>query len=198
MVFNDNESFDLFEEMENIKKNLETKSNEDLYNEISEKFGIDFRKMEDDMVTSMQKVDLPYSSESDLDLNYNYVSDSGFDLYSTQNILIEGFGRALVPTGVRFEIPEGFEIQVRSKSGLALKQGLMVLNSPGTVDEGYTGEVQVIIFNTNKDQFQITKGMKIAQAVLSKCYPGRNVNLVKVNKIENKDRGENGFGSTGI
>ena len=198
MVFNDNESFDLFEEMENIKKNLETKSNEDLYNEISEKFGIDFRKMEDDMVTSMQKVDLPYSSESDLDLNYNYVSDSGFDLYSTQDILIEGFGRALVPTGVRFEIPEGFEIQVRSKSGLALKQGLMVLNSPGTVDEGYTGEVQVIIFNTNKDQFQITKGMKIAQAVLSKCYPGRNVNLVKVNKIENKDRGENGFGSTGI
>jgi dUTP pyrophosphatase len=198
MVFNDNESFDLFEEMENIKKNLETKSNEDLYNEISEKFGIDFRKMEDDMVTSMQKVDLPYSSESDLDLNYNYVSDSGFDLYSTQDILIEGFGRALIPTGVRFEIPEGFEIQVRSKSGLALKQGLMVLNSPGTVDEGYTGEVQVIIFNTNKDQFQITKGMKIAQAVLSKCYPGRNVTLVKVNKIENKDRGENGFGSTGI
>lgn len=198
MVFNDNESFDLFEEMENIKKNLETKSNEDLYNEISEKFGIDFRKMEDDMVTSMQKVDLPYSSESDLYLNYNYVSDSGFDLYSTQDILIEGFGRALVPTGVRFEIPEGFEIQVRSKSGLSLKQGLMVLNSPGTVDEGYTGEVQVIIFNTNKDQFQITKGMKIAQAVLSKCYPGRNVNLVKVNKIENKDRGENGFGSTGI
>jgi len=198
MVFNDNESFDLFEEMENIKKNLEAKSNEDLYNEISEKFGIDFRKMEDDMVTSMQKVDLPYSSESDLDLNYNYVSDSGFDLYSTQDILIEGFGRALIPTGVRFEIPEGFEIQVRSKSGLALKQGLMVLNSPGTVDEGYTGEVQVIIFNTNKDQFQITKGMKIAQAVLSKCYPGRNVNLVKVNKIENKDRGENGFGSTGI
>ena len=198
MVFNDNESFDLFEEMENIKKNLETKSNEDLYNEISEKFGIDFRKMEDDMVTSMQKVDLPYSSESDLDLNYNYVSDSGFDLYSTQDILIEGFGRALVPTGVRFEIPEGFEIQVRSKSGLALKQGLMVLNSPGTVDEGYTGEVQVIIFNTNKDQFKITKGMKIAQAVLSKCYPGRNVNLVKVNKVESKDRGENGFGSTGI
>lgn len=198
MSSGENESFDLFEEMENIKKKLEDKSNEDLYDEISQKFGIDFKKMEEDMVTSMQKINLSYSSESNLDLNYNYVSDSGFDLHSTQEILIDGFGRALVPTGIRFDIPEGFEVQIRSKSGLALKQGLMVLNSPGTVDEGYTGEIQVIIFNTNKDQFKISKGMKIAQAVLSKCYPGRNVNLIKVDKINSKDRGNNGFGSTGI
>ena len=129
---------------------------------------------------------------------YNYESDSGFDLHSTEDLEVGPFGRILVPTGLRFDIPMGHEIQVRPKSGLALKQGLMVLNSPGTVDEGYTGEVQVIIFNTNKEQFKINKGMKIAQAVLSKCYPGRNVNLVKVDKIESKDRGENGFGSTGI
>ena len=74
----------------------------------------------------------------------------------------------------------------------------MVLNSPGTVDEGYTGEIQVIIFNTNKEPFQITKGMKVAQAVLSKCYPGKVVNLVRVNEINDKDRGDKGFGSTGI
>jgi dUTP pyrophosphatase len=193
------DDFDLQEEMDKIKFSLMKESNENLYKEISEDFGIDLRGLEDEMKKSLSKVDLPYTSDDPLvKLKYNYITDSGFDLYSTKDILIEGFGRALVPTGIRFDIGEGFEIQVRSKSGLALKQGLMVLNSPGTVDEGYTGEVQVIIFNTNKEPFQITKGMKVAQAVLSKCFSGRVVNLVKVDKINDKDRGDNGFGSTGI
>ena len=193
------DDFDLQEEMDKIKFSLMKDSNENLYKEISEDFGIDLRGLEDEMKKSLSKVDLPYTSDDPLvKLKYNYITDSGFDLYSTKDILIEGFGRALVPTGIRFDIGEGFEIQVRSKSGLALKQGLMVLNSPGTVDEGYTGEVQVIIFNTNKEPFQITKGMKVAQAVLSKCFSGRVVNLVKVDKINDKDRGDNGFGSTGI
>ncbi len=157
------EDFDLYEEIKKMQSSIEKESDLDLYKQISDEFGIDLKDFESQMAESMSKVDLPYSSEDDLNLNYNYVSDSGFDLYSTQDILIDGFGRALVPTGIRFEIPEGFEIQVRSKSGLALKQGLMVLNSPGTVDEGYTGEVQVIIFNTNKEQFKINKGMKIAK-----------------------------------
>jgi dUTP pyrophosphatase len=193
------DDFDLQEEMDKIKFSLMKESNENLYKEISEDFGIDLRGLEDEMKKSLSKVDLPYTSDDPLvKLKYNYITDSGFDLYSTKDILIEGFGRALVPTGIRFDIGEGFEIQIRSKSGLALKQGLMVLNSPGTVDEGYTGEVQVIIFNTNKEPFQITKGMKVAQAVLSKCFSGRVVNLVKVDKINDKDRGDNGFGSTGI
>jgi dUTP pyrophosphatase len=198
-MIEEEDDFDLQEEMDKIKFSLMKESNENLYKEISEDFGIDLRGLEDEMKKSLSKVDLPYTSDDPLvKLKYNYITDSGFDLYSTKDILIEGFGRALVPTGIRFDIGEGFEIQVRSKSGLALKQGLMVLNSPGTVDEGYTGEVQVIIFNTNKEPFQITKGMKVAQAVLSKCFSGRVVNLVKVDNINNKDRGDNGFGSTGI
>jgi dUTP pyrophosphatase len=198
-MIEEEDDFDLQEEMDKIKYSLMKESDENLYKEISEDFGIDLRGLEDEMKKSLSKVDLPYTSNDPLvKLKYNYITDSGFDLYSTKDILIEGFGRALVPTGIRFDIGEGFEIQVRSKSGLALKQGLMVLNSPGTVDEGYTGEVQVIIFNTNKEPFQITKGMKVAQAVLSKCFSGRVVNLVKVDKINDKDRGDNGFGSTGI
>ena len=198
-MIEEEDDFYLQEEMDKIKFSLMKESNENLYKEISEDFGIDLRGLEDEMKKSLSKVDLPYTSDDPLvKLKYNYITDSGFDLYSTKDILIEGFGRALVPTGIRFDIGEGFEIQVRSKSGLALKQGLMVLNSPGTVDEGYTGEVQVIIFNTNKEPFQITKGMKVAQAVLSKCFSGRVVNLVKVDKINDKDRGDNGFGSTGI
>jgi dUTP pyrophosphatase len=198
-MIEEEDDFDLQEEMDKIKYSLMKESDENLYKSISEDFGIDLRGLEDEMKKSLSKVDLPYTSDDpSVKLKYNYITDSGFDLYSTEDILIEGFGRALVPTGIRFDIGEGFEIQVRSKSGLALKQGLMVLNSPGTVDEGYTGEVQVIIFNTNKEPFQITKGMKVAQAVLSKCFSGRVVNLVKVDKINDKDRGTNGFGSTGI
>ena len=106
--------------------------------------------------------------------------------------------RALVPTGLKFDIPLNYELQIRSKSGLALKQGLMVLNSPGTVDQGYTGEVKVIIFNTTNEKIKIIKGQKIAQGVLAPVVSGQWINLVSVKDLDNKDRNNNGFGSTGI
>ena len=106
--------------------------------------------------------------------------------------------RKLIPTGLRFDIPDGYEIQVRSKSGLALNQGLMVLNSPGTVDSGYQGEVKVILFNTSKENIKIEKGQKIAQAVICPVLNGKWVNLIKVDELEEKDRNSNGFGSTGL
>ena len=138
------------------------------------------------------------SNENSVDPEYAYPTDSGFDLYSTEDIDIEAHGRALVPTGLHFDIPDGYEIQIRSKSGLALKQGLMVLNSPGTVDQGYTGEIKVILFNTTNKEIKIQKGQKIAQAVVSSVVSGKWIELVKVNNIVDKDRSDNGFGSTGI
>ena len=126
------------------------------------------------------------------------LTDSGFDLHAIEEVIIPAFGRALVPTGLSFDIKDGYEIQVRSKSGLAINQGLMILNSPGTVDNGYTGEVKGIIFNTNNHPVTITKGMKIGQAVLCPVVNGKWVNLVQKNNITEKDRGSNGFGSTGI
>ena len=129
---------------------------------------------------------------------YNYEGDSGFDLYSTEEISIPPFGRALIPTGLTFDIPDGFEIQVRSKSGLAINQGLFVLNSPGTIDSGYLGQVKVILFNTNGVEVIIKKGMKVGQAVLSPVVNGRWVTLDRVEKIGEKDRNDNGFGSTGL
>ena len=133
-----------------------------------------------------------------VDPKYNYESDSGFDLHSTEDITVKGLGRALVPTGLRFDIPMGHEIQVRPKSGLAIKQGLTVLNTPGTVDQGYTGEIQVIVFNTNNTTVTIPKGMKVGQGVLCPVVQGKYVSIEQVGKIEDKDRGNNGFGSTGI
>ena len=129
---------------------------------------------------------------------YAYPSDSGFDLYSVEETNIPAFGRALVPTGICVEIDEHLEIQVRPKSGLAINQGLTVLNTPGTVDSGYNGEIKVIVFNTNNGMVTIKKGMKIAQAVLCPVMNGKYVIIDEVDELGLKDRGSNGFGSTGI
>jgi len=129
---------------------------------------------------------------------YSYKSDSGFDLRASEEKFIFPNSRALIPTGLRFDIPDGYEIQVRSKSGLALNQGLFVLNSPGTVDSGYLGEIQVILFNTTTEKVKIEKGQKIAQAVLCPVVSGKWVNLTQISNLGSKDRNNNGFGSTGL
>jgi dUTP pyrophosphatase len=186
------EQFNLkLDELSKMLKTMDDESEQNLNLEMGEIEG-DFEKIFDGKIT------IKYKSNNKKELKYNYQSDSGFDLYSNEEIIIPPFGRALVPTGVYFDLPQDFEIQVRSKSGLAINQGLMVLNSPGTVDEGYTGEIKVIVFNTNQSEFKIENGMKVAQAVVSRCVTGRWVNLVQVDKIEDKDRGNKGFGSTGI
>ena len=170
------------------------------YNMIYEEFGLDMNQLEEDILNFNPKLDLGFVKLNNeaIEPSYNYDGDSGFDLYSTEEVILPPFGRALVPTGLAFEIKDGYEIQVRSKSGLALKQGLMVLNSPGTVDNSYTGEVKVILFNVNNHEFVVNKGMKVAQAVLTSVVNGKWVNLVKKNNINNTDRGDKGFGSTGI
>jgi len=167
---------------------------------ILQEYGLDVKSLEKEMDNYSPKLDLGYVKlhPDAFDPKYNYETDSGFDLHSVEEVEIPAFGRALVPTGISFDIKDGYEIQVRSKSGLAINQGLMILNSPGTVDNGYSGEVKGIIFNTNNHPVTITKGMKIGQAVLCPVVNGKWVNLVQQNKITEKDRGSNGFGSTGI
>lgn len=197
------EQFDFYnekiKEMDDIM-NLDLDDNLDEYDEIMNELGIDMKDIQSEFDDYTPKLELGYTKlhEDAVEPKYNYESDSGFDLHSTEEIVIPPFGRVLVPTGISLDINDGFEVQVRSKSGLALNQGLMCLNSPGTVDNGYTGEVKAIIFNTNKEPFTITKGMKVAQAVLSPVVNGKWVNLVEKSKINKKERGENGFGSTGI
>ena len=168
--------------------------------ELEELIGMTYEEMnEDDIKTFKTKTLKVELLNSDAKFpEYAYPSDSGFDLYSTVEIILQPFGRALVPTGIKLSIPEEFEIQVRPKSGLAINQGLTVLNTPGTVDSGYNGEIKVIIFNTNNTSVTIPKGTKIAQAVLSPVVNGKYVDLVQVNKVSDGDRGDNGFGSTGL
>lgn len=191
--------------MDNIKKLKSVQSKVSNFNKSDSQFNVD------DLISNMDELDnillnqsagklkLEYTNESNNgEPEYAYESDSGFDLRSTEDLWIQANDRKLIPTGLRFDIPDGYEIQVRSKSGLALKQGLMVLNSPGTVDSGYQGEVKVIIFNTTNERIKIEKGQKIAQAVLCPVVNGKWVNLIKVEEIGEKDRNDKGFGSTGI
>ena len=187
------------DEIEMLRKEFgieDTESQEDLNNT----FGIDFGSLQDqlDMISKTKNIQIELLTEDAVFPEYAYPTDSGFDLYSTEEITLEPFGRALIPTGLKLSFDIGYEIQVRPKSGLALKQGLTVLNTPGTVDSGYNGEIMVIVFNTNPKPFTVSRGMKIAQAVLCPVINGKYVNLQLVDKIENKDRGANGFGSTGI
>lgn len=197
------EQFDFYnekiKEMDDIM-NLDLDDNLDEYDEIMNELGIDMKDIQSEFDEYTPKLELGYTKlhEDAVEPKYNYESDSGFDLHSTEEIVIPSFGRALVPTGISLDINDGFEVQVRSKSGLALNQGLMCLNSPGTVDNGYTGEVKAIIFNTNKEPFTITKGMKVAQAVLCPVVNGKWVDLVNKQIVTEKERGNNGFGSTGI
>jgi dUTP pyrophosphatase len=197
---------DLEKSLKSLQEDLGVSDDESLnmtdveYDFIKSNYGIDIKQLDEELMNPKTLMDLKYQTiTKDATIpKYNYGSDSGFDLHSTEEITIDGFDRALIPTGLRFDIKDGYEIQVRTKSGLAINQGLMVLNSPGTVDSGYNGEVKVIIFNTNKEPFTITKGMKVAQAVLCPVVNGNWVDLIKVEEIKEKDRNANGFGSTGL
>jgi dUTP pyrophosphatase len=193
----ENELNELLKMLEDIDVDQTEEPN---YNAIIEAFGLNLDDLQTEMDSYVPKINLPFSkSNTDaISPKYAYETDSGFDLYSTEEKWIFSLDRALIPTGLHIDIPEGYEIQVRSKSGLALKQGLMVLNSPGTVDQGYTGEIQVILFNTSKDKVKIEKGQKIAQAVLCPVVSGKWITLVEKKEINEKDRNANGFGSTGL
>ena len=162
--------------------------------------GISMEEVNEQFIQSMsnQQVTLSYSYKSvNGEPSYAYPTDSGFDLRANKKVTLGPLERELVPTGLFLDIPENYEVQVRPKSGLAIKKGLSVVNTPGTVDQGYTGEIQVILINLSNETHTIEVGDKIAQAVLCPVVAGKYVNLQRVLNVEDKDRGDNGFGSTG-
>lgn len=188
------------ENLLNFMNLLDDDGSEPDYEFLMKNLGLDLDELEEEMNDYTPQLEMGFmkSHPDSVDPKYIYNSDSGFDLYSTEEIWIHPFDRKLIPTGLHVDIPEGYELQVRSKSGLALKQGLMVLNSPGTVDQGYLGEIQVILFNTTNERIKIEKGQKVAQAVLCPVVSGKWIKLIEKPELGEKDRNNNGFGSTGI
>lgn len=126
---------------------------------------------------------------------YAHSGDAGLDLFSVEETLIRSMERKLVSTGIKIQLPENTEAQVRPRSGLALKYGITLLNSPGTVDEGYRGEIKVLMINLGEKPFLVEKGMKIAQMVVK---PVEQVCIEEVDELNDTERGQKGFGSTGM
>ena len=126
--------------------------------------------------------------------SYAHPGDAGMDVRSVEDLVIPAGGRVLVHTGLVAVIPEGYELQVRSRSGLALKSGVAVLNSPGTVDAGYRGEIGVILANFGDGGFVVKKGDRVAQLVTA---PVTVAEIFETDSVDATDRGAGGFGSTG-
>ena len=130
---------------------------------------------------------------------YESEGAAGLDLFAATKedtkIIILPRKAEMIPTGIAISIPPGYEAQIRPRSGLAAKNGITVLNSPGTIDSDYRGEILVMLINHSNKDFEILRGMRIAQMVISKI---EQFNLISVDELDTTDRGKDGFGSTGI
>lgn len=137
------------------------------------------------------------SDDGVLPPNYQSEGSAGMDVraHITESIILKPGRIHAVPTGLYLEIPSGYEIQVRSRSGLALKNGIIVLNSPGTIDADYRGEIKIILMNLSDEDFVINNDDRIAQLVLSRY---ERAELQKVDVLTETERGSGGFGSTGV
>jgi dUTP pyrophosphatase len=157
---------------------------------------------DENTVNSDYKIKIKYINKSD---NENPVyakeGDSGFDLRAnlSEPVTLKPLERKLIDTGLVFELPKGFDMEVRSRSGLALKNGIMVLNSPGTIDLSYRGNIGVILINLGNEDFTVNNGDRIAQGLIRWSLTNNNIELLEVEEIsEDTNRGANGFGHSGI
>lgn len=128
--------------------------------------------------------------------SYETLGAAGMDIraYVSEPVVIAPHSRAIVPTGLYVEIPVGFEMQIRPRSGLAAKKGVTVLNSPGTIDSDYRGQICIILYNTSAEDFVVENGDRVAQAVIARY---ERVEWSEVAVLSDSSRGEGGFGSTG-
>lgn len=149
------------------------------------------------MLTKLEEIEIPTLTDCDEKLPvYSSAGASGADVRANidDDLMILPGDSLLVPTGLHFEIPEGYEIQVRPRSGLAFKNQITVLNTPGTIDHDYRGELKVILINHGKEIFTIKPGMRLAQLVVAPVIKAR---FVRCQSVAESQRGASGFGSTG-
>jgi len=125
---------------------------------------------------------------------YKNSGDAGFDIHAAESIVLKPGERHVISTGLKMAVPAGYEAQVRPRSGLAAKHGISVVNTPGTIDTGYRGVVGVILINHGNEDFAVEKNMRIAQIIINKV---ESVEFEEVESLDDTERGEGGFGSTG-
>ena len=127
--------------------------------------------------------------------SYATAGAAGMDLLAAKAVTLPPQGRTLIPTGLCVALPSGYEMQIRPRSGLALKHGLILPNAPGTIDEDYRGEIKIILMNMGQENFSIERGMRIAQAIIA---PVSRITWLECTNLDATERGSSGFGSTGI
>ncbi|MSR77538.1 MAG: dUTP diphosphatase [Candidatus Omnitrophica bacterium] len=140
-------------------------------------------------LTHAEGLDLP---------KYQTEGSSGFDLLAAcggEDVVLQPGERKLIPTGISIALPPGYEAQIRPRSGLAIKHGVTLLNTPGTIDSDYRGEIQVIVINLGQEPFKVTRGMRIAQCVIATII---KASLISADNLDATLRGSGGFGHTGI
>jgi dUTP pyrophosphatase len=126
---------------------------------------------------------------------FAHSGDAGFDIYTIEEYTLLPGDRALIRTGLAVELPRGYELQVRPRSGLALKKGVTVLNSPGTIDSGYRGEIGIIIINHGEEIYTVSKGQRIAQGVIARYEVP---DFILVDSLSESERGSGSYGSSGV
>jgi len=200
----ENDMKETLKKLEEFSKNLESEDSGNDDEKIFSDFGVDLgtlSKLSDEMFGGMDNtIDIMYLNKSKLeDPKYNHKEDSGFDIRANieEDITISSLERVLVPTGLHFQIHEDYELQIRPRSGLAIKHGISVLNTPGTVDSNYRGEVKVILINLSKEKYTIKRGDRIAQGVISYVLKQKWGKLKKVDTLNPTSRNDGAFGSTG-
>ena len=197
---------EILEKLKEYEKLLSTDEDDDTIDEtLAQQINLTLDELNNEVYNAQKeeysKLSVKYINKStNDDPKFAYEGDSGFDLRAdiSETITLNPLKRVLIPTGLYFQLEKGTEIQVRPRSGLAIKNGITVLNSPGTVDSHYRGEIKVPLINLGEDSFTIQKGDRIAQAVIMPVFGEGKVILAKTEEINETVRGEGGFNSSGI
>lgn len=179
---------------------------DEIYKNIQKTTGIDLSGMDglpQSMVNDVKpKLEVKFKNvSSNEDPKFNHKDDSGFDFRANLPegpITLKSLERTLIPTGLSYELPENYELQVRPRSGLAIKKGLTVLNTPGTVDCGYRGEIKIILINLSSENVVISHGDRVAQGVITNVLNESWATFTKVEELNDTIRSDKGFGSSGI
>jgi dUTP pyrophosphatase len=195
----------ILEKLKEYESILSTDENADLDENLVNEINQTLDELNEEVYTAQAKEFSSFfvkyiNKSTNEDPKFAYEGDSGFDLRADieNDIVLEPFKRVLVPTGLYFELVKGIEIQVRPRSGLAIKHGITVLNSPGTVDSHYRGEVKVPLINLGEQPYLIQKGDRIAQGVVCPVFGEGKIELTKTDELSDTSRGEGGFNSSGI
>lgn len=195
----------ILEELKSYEKILSDDNSDEISPIVSNEINEVLERLNEEIITLQQndinKLTVKFINKSkNPDPTFSYEGDSGFDLRASLDteIQLEPGEYRMIPTGLYFELVNGLEIQVRPRSGLAVKHGITVLNSPGTVDSHYRGEVQVPLINHGKLPFTISPGDRIGQAVIAPVFGEGKVNLLKSETLNSTNRGEKGFNSSGV